>query len=276
MGWFEELPRIIMWGLAFWGVISVILEIFVYISLKKWFTIPLKIKLQGGKMDLHCRGPNYIPVYSPPNTMDLEIKDSKGKSRKFDITDTSIKMSNGIPITLSTDRIPRTFAADQLIEISQQMANAHIKNLNTFSVPMMEQYVGEDGKTYERVMVREIPLFDEESGNPIVDAEGKQVVRRIPMMRYNPIDPNLPDYEVPEFLSSKNLAERIEVESILATRTSGLKDTKNMIYLGAMLMLAGLGVAAIVVLVLYAPKQAAEVASTIATTTLPPNPMGGM
>ena len=257
MAFIETLSMIIFWGMALWGLISLPLVALSYMWLKGLLTVPLRVKLRGGKMELHTRGINITPVYIPPAQTDFEIKDANNKKRKFNIIDDSIKLLAGVPTTLGCDSLPFTFSADKVVQMSQDMANSHIKNLNTFSMPLTD----EKGQ----IIYNEIPVYNEETGEQLKDAIGNPVVRKIPVMRYLPIDPNLPGYEVPEFLSSKNLADQIESESMLAAKVSSGKDMK-MLYIGGAVALALVGLAAVALVLLYAPKEGATAATSVVTT----------
>lgn len=273
----DTIVMLVFWGMALWGLLSLPLIVMSYFWLKGLLLVPLRCKLKNGaKMILHMRGLGIYPQYVPPGHTEFELKDARGKMRKFDIDDRTFRLIAGVPVALSIDDFPRTFSADQILDISRQMTNAHIHNLNSFSTPLRD----ETGN----IVMRKVPLFDEVTGQQLTDSQGQPIFREVVAFQYHPIDPNMPDYEIPEFLSSKNLADRIEVESILATRQAGGKDNRSMIYLGACLMLAGLGVAAIIVLVLYAPQKAPQVAGAVIqttttlfqsgpTTTLSPPPM---
>lgn len=235
-------PQILVFMMAGIGVLLLPLNVLLFMKYKGLYRVMVKILLHGGKMDVHTRGIAMDPVWVAPTTTTFELEDKDGRKSKFELENRAVRLFCGIPTTFSIDAIARTFAPDQIPEMALDMANTHIRNLKAFGTPIRDK----DGN-----------IINDKDGNPKI---------------VFPIDQTSPDYEYPEFLSGKEHAEQIEMETIITNSLGGDKDRK-LLYGGIVILLAFIGIMGLALILIYAPQTApaqAQAGQNVATTLTNP------
>jgi len=276
----QYLPEAVVLIFALLGLILGAVDVVAWVWFRGLLTVPLRVKTKGGKMCIHARGVNYSCVYVPPANTSYSFNDADGKKHKHNIPNNATRLLYGIPTILSFDAMPDAFASDQVLDMARDMTNAHFKNINSFGVPirdaagnpLMQNIPIYDEKTGEQLM-QSTPVIDEKTGEQAIDSEGKPVFkdtpvfRQVAMMQHFPIDQNMPEYCMPDFLSSKNLADQIETEGLMYAKVQDENKTKTWLTMAAVIAISGMGVAALCLVLLYfkCPSCNAPVVSTVTT-----------
>lgn len=213
---------------TFLSVGSIVIVFVAWFRLRRLLTVPIRVAIFGGEMGILTRGPFMLAHYIPPRTKETEMKDNDGKTASWGIRDDGVKMFEGIASTLMIDNYPGTFAADEMIGLAADMTNTHLNNLRT-------------GLVIEK----------DEKGQTI-----RQTFK---------IDPESPNYDLPKFFSSQNLAEQIQIKAARYAKQERKKDMRA-IYVGGGIAIAAIGVVFAIKLMDY--KVAADVIASTTTTLI--------
>ena len=246
----------IVGALCLAALVLIPLNALMWMRFGTFYRLCFTILFRGGKMVLHNRGINIDAIHVKSLTTGFELKDNDGKIRKFNIPSDSVSLFAGIPTTLAIDELPNTFKPTKVLEMAEQMTNAHLQNIKRFGVPRLDA----DGK----MLVNRIAVLNDE-GKPVFNAEGQQLFNEVPIIDY-PIDQRVPGYKIPDFLTAQDLAEQIEIEKMITEKAIKEKSDKTLLYMGAAVAFCLAGLAALAMVIMYAPKQAKEVVEV--TTTL--------